>query len=80
MNDTKTRKKKLQKKNNEIRFKWLKITISPLLFLYVYVVQTKKIKIKKEEEEEEDNDAKSIFFFKKTQPSKPKVSRIKIYL
>jgi hypothetical protein len=43
------------------------------------VVQTKKIKIKKKEEEE-DNDAKSIFFLKKTQPSKPKVSRIKIYL
>jgi hypothetical protein len=71
-------KKKTTKKNNEIRFKRLKITISPLIFLYVYVVQTKKIKIKKEEEE--DNDAKSIFFLKKTQPSKPKISRIKIYL
>jgi hypothetical protein len=55
-------KKKTTKKNNKIRFKRLKITISPLIFLYVYVVQTKKIKIKKEEEEE-DNDANSIFFF-----------------
>jgi len=57
-------KKKTTKKNKKIRFKWLKIIISPLIFLYVYVVQTKKIKIKKEEEEE-DNGAKSIFFLKK---------------
>jgi hypothetical protein len=82
-------KKKLQKKNNEIRFKRLKITISPLIFLYVYVVQTKKIKIKKEEEEE-DNDAKSIFFFLKLNQANlkyqesrfiyKKPSRIKIFL
>ena len=83
-------KKKTTKKNNKIRFKRLKITISPLIFLYVYVVQTKKIKIKKEEEEE-DNDANSIFFFLKKlnqanlkyQESRfiyKKPSRIKIFL